>query len=103
MFEVLGVFPAGIILGLFYFGGLLWTVNRGLVSKYPWLWFFSSWLIRLGVLTVSLVFILDGQWERLLVCVAGFMLARVAVIRYSRSMGARPSFPKEVHDASKSR
>ena len=33
------VLLAGVALGIFFFGGLWWTVRRGLVAKNPWVYF----------------------------------------------------------------
>ena len=37
---------AGAALGIMYFCGLLWTIQRSLVSSQPGLWFFASFLLR---------------------------------------------------------
>jgi F1F0 ATPase subunit 2 len=37
---------AGVLLGAFFFGGLWWTVRRGLSSKRPAFWFLGSLLLR---------------------------------------------------------
>ncbi len=37
---------AGFLLGAFFFGGLWWTVQKGLSSKRPELWFLGSLLLR---------------------------------------------------------
>ena len=37
---------AGLLLGAFFFGGLWWTVQKGLTSNNPVLWFYGSTLLR---------------------------------------------------------
>jgi F1F0 ATPase subunit 2 len=37
---------AGFLLGAFFFGGLWWTVQKGLSSRRPELWFLGSLLLR---------------------------------------------------------
>jgi len=39
----------GVVLGLVFYGGLYWTVSRGLVSKRPALWFLFSLLARVSI------------------------------------------------------
>ena len=36
---------SGWALGAIFFGGLWWTVRKGLTSPHPALWFFSSMLL----------------------------------------------------------
>jgi len=76
---------AGVLLGALFFGGLWWTVRRGLASKRPALWFFGSLLLRTSIALVGFYFIARGHWERLLVCLLGFVMARLIVTRLSRA------------------
>ena len=39
---------AGLVLGAIFFGGLWWTVRKGLSSQQPALWFLGSMLLRMG-------------------------------------------------------
>ena len=39
-------FVAGALLGAFFFGGLWWTVQKGVTSEQPALWFLGSLLLR---------------------------------------------------------
>lgn len=75
---------AGVLLGLVFFGGLWWTVRRGLSSKRPALWFFGSLLLRTGIALAGFYLIAHSHWERLLVCLPGFVMARVIVTRLTR-------------------
>ena len=38
----------GFVLGAFFFGGLWWTVHKGVTSETPALWFLGSLLLRTG-------------------------------------------------------
>ena len=38
---------AGLLLGGFFFGGLWWSVQRGVASARPALWFFASLTLRM--------------------------------------------------------
>ncbi len=70
---------AGGVLGAFFFGGLWWTVRRGLSSRRPALWFLGSLLVRMTIALTGFYFTSCGRWERLLACLLGFVLARPIV------------------------
>ena len=70
---------AGILLGVFFFGGLWWTVIRGVSSQQPALWFFGSMLLRMSIALAGFYFVGGEHWERWLLCLLGFVLARVVV------------------------
>lgn len=72
---------AGGLLGLFFFGGLWWTIQRGLKAKTPALWFLGSALVRTGITIAGFYWVSGGQWERLLACLLGFLAARFAILR----------------------
>lgn len=70
---------AGFGLGGFFYGGLYFTITRGLESPHPALWFFSSLLLRTTLVLAGIYFISDGSWQRIVACMAGFMVAGVIV------------------------
>ncbi len=72
---------AGLLLGVIFFGGLWGTARKGLLSKRPALWFLSSLLLRMGVALAGFYFVSGGHWDRLLVCLLGFVIARFIVTR----------------------
>ena len=76
---------AGLMLGAIFFGGLWWTVTRGVSSKRPALWFLGSKLLRMGVALGGFYLVGGGRWERWLLCLLGFVLARVITWRLTRS------------------
>jgi F1F0 ATPase subunit 2 len=75
----------GVLLGAMFFGGLWWTVQKGVSSKRPALWFFVSLLLRTSIALVGFYFIARGHWERLLVCLLGFVMARLIVMWLTRA------------------
>ena len=76
---------AGGVLGAMFFGGLWWTVRKGVSSKQPALWFFGSLLLRTSIALAGFYFIARSHWERLLVCLLGFVIARLIVTRLIRA------------------
>ena len=75
---------AGLLLGAAFFGGLWWTVRRGLSSQRAALWFLSSLLLRTSVSLAGFYFVAGGEWDRLVACLLGFVSARFIVTRLSR-------------------
>ncbi len=71
----------GFVIGLFFFAGLWWTVRRAVISKYPALWFIGSMLLRVAVTLAGFYWVSADQWWRLLLCTAGFIVARPVVSR----------------------
>ncbi len=87
MNETLCLAPAlvtGVLLGAMFFGGLWWTVRKGVSSQRPALWFFGSLLLRMSIALAGFYFVSGGHWERLLVCLLGFVTARLIVKRLTR-------------------
>jgi F1F0 ATPase subunit 2 len=70
---------AGLLLGAFFFGGLWWTVIKGVLSESPSLWFFGSMLLRTSVTLAGFYFVGREDWQRWLLCLLGFILARLVV------------------------
>jgi F1F0 ATPase subunit 2 len=75
---------AGAVLGAMFFGGLWWTVQKGLSSPAPALWFFGSMLLRTSLILAGFYFVGRGHWERLAACLLGFIVARSIVTRLTR-------------------
>jgi len=78
---------AGGALGVVFFGGLWWTIRKALPSKQPALWFFGSMLVRTGIVLAGFYFVSGGHWERLLLCLLGFVMARSLVTWLTRPSG----------------
>ncbi|HUU35091.1 MAG TPA: ATP synthase subunit I [Vicinamibacterales bacterium] len=88
---------AGGALGAIFFGGLWWTVRRGIASTQPALWFLGSVLLRTSVALGGFYVVGGRDWERTFMCLLGFIAARVIATWLSRvtvahpNVGARPA------------
>ncbi|MCO5381298.1 MAG: hypothetical protein QG663_1108 [Thermodesulfobacteriota bacterium] len=82
---------AGFLLGMIFFGGLWWTVQKGLSSKQPALWFLGSLLLRTSTVMVGFYFTSGNHWERLIICLLGFIIARRIVVRLTRQPEEEPN------------
>jgi F1F0 ATPase subunit 2 len=80
---------AGGALGAIFFGGLWWTVRKGVSSQRPALWFFGSRLLRMSIALAGFYFVGRGHWERLVVCLLGFVMARLTVTWLTRPTGEK--------------
>jgi F1F0 ATPase subunit 2 len=78
-------FATGVLLGAIFFGGLWWTVRKGLSSNQPALWFLGSLLLRSSLVLAGFYFVARGHWERVVVCLLGFVAARLIVTRLTRA------------------
>jgi len=75
---------AGGVLGAIFFGGLWWTIRKGVSSRQPAFWFFGSLILRMSIALAGFYFVSGGHWERLLLCLLGFVMARLAVTWLTR-------------------
>ena len=82
---------AGCLLGVTFFGGLWWTVRKGVSSTSPALWFLGSILLRTALAVIGFYLVGRGDWHRLVACLLGFILTRTLVTRLARA----PSEPTE--------
>ncbi len=97
-------FIAGFALGGIFFGGLWWTVRKGLASDHPVAWFLISHVSRMAITLLGFYFVANGNWQRLLICLAGFLIARVIVTRLLRTPETpRAPLTKEADYASHTR
>jgi len=90
----------GVLLGAVFFGGLWWTVQKGVSSKRSALWFFGSLLLRTSIALAGFYFIAHGHWERLVMCLVGFVIARPIVMRLTRAAEKSTHLAQEAGHAS---
>jgi F1F0 ATPase subunit 2 len=77
-------FLAGLAIGAAFFGGLWWTVSRGIRSKRPALLFVTSLLVRITFAVMGLYAVGHAHLERLIACVFGFFGVRFLILRFTR-------------------
>ena len=74
-------FLSGIAIGVFYFGGIWFTVQNMTKVKSPRLWVLSSFVLRAVIVLAAFYGMLQYRWEFLAVALAGFMIARFYLVR----------------------
>jgi len=84
LLTLLPVMFAGAALGVIFFAGLFWTVQRGPQSTTPALWFLSSFVLRTSITLTGIYLLTNGQWPRLLACMFGFICARIVVLKITK-------------------
>jgi F1F0 ATPase subunit 2 len=83
------VFIGGIALGLFFFGGLWFTINKAVNAKIPALWFFVSFVIRIGAVMLGFYYVSSVGWQGLITCLIGFITARFIVTHFTKPMAKK--------------
>jgi len=89
----------GVVLGAMFFGGLWWTIQKGMSSTRPALWFFGSLLLRMGIALAGFIVMARGHWERLLLCLLGFIMTRLIVTRLTQMAEKPPYVAQEASHA----
>ena len=79
--QLVIAFLGGAGLGVFYFAGLWWTVQKLASTQSPALLSLGSFAVRTAVVLTGFYFIMGGQWERLMACLVGFVAARIVLLR----------------------
>jgi F1F0 ATPase subunit 2 len=97
--ELGAAVASGILLGGMFFGGLWWTIRRGVLSKAPALWFCGSLLIRTTAAVGGFYVVSRGEWLPLSACLLGFLSVRFVIIRATRKP-PRPSAQSTLGTAS---
>lgn len=80
-------FLGGGLLGAAFFGGLWYTIIHGMKSPHPAAWFLVSLVLRMALAATGFVFLAAGHWDRLIACLAGFLLARVIALNWLPTAG----------------
>ncbi|HRP57287.1 ATP synthase subunit I [Agriterribacter sp.] len=77
-------FTAGLASGFLFYGGLWMTVKKGMSMKRPQLLFAVSFLLRSVIVIITFYFAGSGQWQRIVICAVGLLIARVIVTYATR-------------------
>jgi F1F0 ATPase subunit 2 len=78
------IFFTGVAIGAAFFGGLWWTVLKGVRTSRPALLFLASFLLRMTSVLIAFYLVGTAHSDRLAGCLLGFVLGRVLVTRLTR-------------------
>jgi F1F0 ATPase subunit 2 len=70
-------FAFGILLGVFFYGGLWLTVRRLATTRHPFALTLGSLLLRTAVTLGGFLLILNGRWQNAAAALAGFTASRL--------------------------
>lgn len=72
----------GLGLGLFYFGGLWLTIKNMNQARSPIVLTLGSFILRTGAVFSVLIYVArQGDWENILILLAGFIVSRIFLSR----------------------
>ena len=75
---------AGVLLGIMFFAGLWWTIQKGVRSRNPAILFAGSLLLRTATALAGFYFVANGDWRKMLACLFGFSAARLLITPLTR-------------------
>jgi F1F0 ATPase subunit 2 len=81
MAQMLIAAVTGVLLGLFYYGGLWWTVQQLQTNSRPALLFAASFLVRTAVVVAGFLLVSQGDWLLIVVALVPFILVRMVLTR----------------------
>ncbi len=80
MISYFGVLIGGMILGLVFFGGLWFTIQKALGSKLPALWFGISLFLRIGITLGGFYLLTRGNLLNFAFCLPGFIVVKILFV-----------------------
>lgn len=92
------VFIAGCALGTLFFGGLWFTIKKMSTTKMPSLFFIASFVFRMGVVLLGFYFIAANNWQNMLVCLLGFIIARFVIMRITKPSQLKYTIKEERYE-----
>ena len=69
-------FGLGILLGIFFYGGLWLTVSRLATTTHPLALTLGSLMLRMGVVLGGFLVLIGGHWQNAAAALAGFTAGR---------------------------
>ncbi len=79
----------GMAAGVFFYGGLWFTVDRLAASRYRALLLIASFGIRTLVVLSGFLLLIEERWDYALLCLIGFTVGRLAVMKVAVSRPMR--------------
>lgn len=79
--ELILAAAVGVALGIWFFGGLLWTVRRLPDARHPAALAFGSFLVRAAGVVAGMLWLAGRHWVLALVALVGYVGVRVWMVR----------------------
>lgn len=74
----------GVVLGIVFFGGLFWTIQRGVQSQRPALTFAVSYFVRFFAIGISFWLMASNHWGSIPACLCALVATRYVFTRLTR-------------------
>jgi F1F0 ATPase subunit 2 len=84
--DLLAFAVVGAVIGALCFGRLWLTIRRLPRLNHPMLWLLAGTFARLGLVLAAFLLLSQGEWARLVACLAGLVAAWI----YLRRKAQRP-------------
>jgi F1F0 ATPase subunit 2 len=97
--DALIVFAGGGMLGLLFFGGLLLTVEKFIHHEWREIAMVVSFFLRTLLAIGGFYFLMEGQFTRALIALAGFVAARAALMAMVKPKGKAAPEPEAADEA----
>jgi len=81
IWELAWALAVGLVLGLWFFGGLLWTVRRVPAAQRPVLLMLISFVLRTAGVAAGLVWLMGRHWGLPVAALVGFLAIRFWMVR----------------------
>jgi F1F0 ATPase subunit 2 len=94
---------AGVLLGIFFYSALWFTVRSLPRSRHPVLLTLGSFWGRTLTVLTAFLFLMQGRWEYAAACLVGFMAGRLVVSRMVQSKAFTAGSAEIAGGAEKSR
>lgn len=94
-----GALLAGLLLGLFFFGGLWWTLRICMASAWAAPCLLFSLLLRTALVMAGFYYVMGENWQQLLAGLLGFTIARFIVTRLTRIAPQNTTQPQKADHA----
>lgn len=88
--SLLPALLGGLLLGLMFFAGLLWTVRQIALSQRPAMLMLISFLLRTGLCLYGFYLLGHDNWQAMLAALSGFIAGRLLVKHYSQRLTLEP-------------
>lgn len=86
-----GACLAGAILGFFFFGSLWLTVRQLPTTGWPVRLVVGSYFGRIAIALLGFYLIMQGDWQRAVAGLVGFIMARITLTRQLQPLLRQPS------------
>ncbi|WP_166423669.1 ATP synthase subunit I [Paraglaciecola sp. 20A4] len=99
MLTLIIPFVVGIVLGCCFFYALWLTVDKGLQSGHPAVWFLGGILARMGTAVGVFYWVSDNDIWRLVASLIGFVIGRILMTKYLTKINENQLVKKAIRHA----